>query len=74
MNESATTLLFGAKKAAELCDCSERRWRDWHALGLIPTPVRIGRAVFWRVDELHAWVEAGCPNRKKWTACRTGAK
>ena len=68
MSESSETLLLNAKHAAELCCCSERRWRDWHAMGLVPVPIHIGRAIFWRADELRAWVEAGCPNRKKWLA------
>jgi len=70
MNNSATSslLLLNTKQAAKLCGCSARRWRDWHAMGLIPVPVHIGRAIFWRADELRAWVEAGCPNRKRWIA------
>jgi len=65
------SLLLGAKQAAVLCGCSERTWREWHTMGLVPVPIHIGRAIFWRADELRAWVEAGCPNRKKWIARRT---
>lgn len=35
-------------------------------LGIVPRPVRIGRSVFWRPEEVAAWIEAGCPDRKTW--------
>jgi len=31
-------------------------------------PVRLGRAVRWRAEELRAWVEKGCPPRARWNA------
>lgn len=66
-NEASTDfLLYTAAQAAKLCDRCERTWRTWDAAGLVPRPVRIGKAVFWRPDELAGWVEAGCPDRKTW--------
>ena len=64
-------LLLNARQAARLCGCSERTWRGWHTMGLVPVPMHIGRSIFWRPEELRAWVEAGCPNRKKWLARQT---
>lgn len=61
-----TPLLLRAAEAARLCNVSSRTWRAWDATGQIPQPVRIGRAVFWRPDELRAWVAAGCPDRATW--------
>ncbi len=61
-------LLVTAKQAARMCGRSLRTWRTWDSCGLIPQPVRMGRATLWRVDELKAWVEAGCPRRDKWEA------
>jgi predicted DNA-binding transcriptional regulator AlpA len=63
-------LLLTAKQAARLCAKSERTWRTWDAAGWIPCPVRIGRSVFWRLDELHQWTVAGCPRRAEWEATR----
>lgn len=63
-------LLVSAKDASQLCGKSLRTWRSWDSAGRIPRPVRIGRATLWRVDELRAWVEAGCPSRKEWEATR----
>ena len=64
-------LLLKAKDAGKLCGCSERRWREWHTMGMIPAAVHIGRTIFWRVDEHRDWIKAGCPNRKKWIARHT---
>lgn len=48
-------------------------WRH-HAAGRIPSPVRIGRAVRWRRDELAKWVEAGCPPRSVWERSKKGGE
>ena len=61
-------LLLKAPAAAVLCSVSLRTWRAWDAAGRIPLPVRVGRATFWRADELRAWVAAGCPDRETWHA------
>jgi predicted DNA-binding transcriptional regulator AlpA len=61
--------LLRASQAAKLCGVSLRTWRTWDSAGRIPAPVRIGsRSVFWRADELRAWVAAGCPRRADWEA------
>lgn len=31
----------------------------------MPEPLRIGRSVRWRVDEIKAWIAAGCPTRQE---------
>ena len=36
----------------------------------IPLPVTIGRSLYWKPEELKAWVEAGCPQREIWNAQR----
>ena len=59
-------LLLRAPAAAATCSVSPRTWQSWDAAGRIPQPIRIGRSTFWRVDELRAWVAAGCPRRKEW--------
>lgn len=58
--------LLTAAEAAATCHKSVRTWRAWDAAGLVPRPVRIGRSVFWRADELHAWIAARCPARSEW--------
>ena len=56
-------LLVSAGRAARMCGKSVRTWRIWHSGGLVPSPVRIGRSVLWRQQDLEAWVAAGCPPR-----------
>ena len=62
------TLLVTAKQAAAMCGKSLRTWRTWDAAGWIPRPVRIGHSTLWRVDEMRAWIAAGCPRRAEWEA------
>ena len=59
-------LLIPACDAARMCGKTTRSWRAWDAAGWIPRPMRIGRSTLWRVAELQAWVEAGCPRRTAW--------
>jgi predicted DNA-binding transcriptional regulator AlpA len=63
---SPTPLLLRATAAAAMCHTSLRTWRSWDVAGKIPTPIRIGRSLFWRFEELQAWVAAGCPDRSTW--------
>jgi len=43
--------------------------------GKLPRPLKIGGAVRWRLDEIRAWLAAGCPNRQEWeTTCRVTQK
>jgi predicted DNA-binding transcriptional regulator AlpA len=37
-------------------------------------PVRLGRAVRFRADELSRWVSAGCPAADRWRAMNMGRK
>lgn len=66
--DESRPLLVTAKTAAAMCGKSLRTWRTWDSLGLVPRPVRIKRSTLWRLDELKAWVAAGCPGRSEWEA------
>ena len=55
--------------AALLSLGSSTVWRH-HAAGRIPAPIRIGRSVRWRRDELVEWIESGCPARAVWERMR----
>ena len=70
VDHDPSPLLVAARMAAAMCGKSLRTWRTWDSLGLIPRPVRIKRSTLWRLDELKAWIVAGCPRREEWEARR----
>jgi len=63
-------LLLDTKRAAQMIGVSRSLFLSMHDSGRIPLPTRLGRRVLWRVAELEAWVEAGCPPRIRWEAMR----
>lgn len=74
-DETKTTLLepflVDAAGAARLLDVSVAHVYALRSTGRFgPEPVRLGRACRYRVDELRAWLDAGCPNRERWRAMR----
>lgn len=60
--------LLDARAAAAMCGISRSLWLALHNSGRIPLPVRLGRRVLWRREELSAWIKAGCPSRQVWHA------
>jgi len=61
-----STILLPTSEAAKLCGVSIRTWYLWDQLGKIPKPIRVGRKLLWRRDELTAWIDASCPERDDW--------
>ena len=59
-------LLLDARAAAALCGIGRSLWLELHASGRCPLPIRLGRRVVWRREELQAWVRAGCQARERW--------
>jgi len=51
---------------ARLLNVSRSFVQKLHDTGRLPSPVRLGRAVRWRRDELIAWIDAGCLSRDRW--------
>ena len=66
--KATAPLLLRVPEAAALCNSAVRTWRTLNAIGKIPRPIRLGRSIYWRPDELKAWVAAGCPDRVTWEA------
>jgi len=65
-NKDLRRLLLNCREAAFTCGVDSKTWRNWHLRGLIPTPVFVGRSLFWRLEELVQWIEADCPKREEW--------
>lgn len=61
----AGPLLVSVKDLSRMLSTSERNIWRLDALGKIPAPLEIGRLRRWRVEEIHRWVDAGCPPRAK---------
>lgn len=73
IGEASLQLAATAKDSAALCGVSRAQWFKLHSMGRIPAPVRLGsRAPRWRVEELRAWLAAGCPDRAAWERIRDG--
>lgn len=60
-------LLVTSKQVASLLGICERTLWGMQNEGRMPEPIRIGRSVKWRYDEIVAWVAAGCPLDGSWT-------
>ena len=59
-------LLLTVKQVADALSVSERHVHKLNNSGRLPRPVRLGRSVRWRREELESWVEAGSPDRARW--------
>lgn len=60
--------LLSVKDVARTLSLSARSVWKLLSSGRLPQPVRLGRSVRWRADELTAWMDAGCPPRDRWEA------
>jgi predicted DNA-binding transcriptional regulator AlpA len=67
-------LVADAKRLARLLTCGIRTIRTWDAAGRLPSPIRIGGRVVWRVDEIRRWLAAGAPDRETWNVIRATHK
>jgi predicted DNA-binding transcriptional regulator AlpA len=61
-------LLIGVRTLAQLTERSIRSLLRDNAAGRLPRPVKLGRSVRWRRDEVVRWIEVGCPSRREWEA------
>ena len=67
-------LALPAAEVAKLLGISQRHLWKLNASGRLPAPIRLGRSVRWRLDELRAWLDAGCPARDQWETMRRVAR
>ena len=64
-------LLIGRREAAWLAGRSIASWDRGGAAVLVPEAIRMGvsgKTKRYRRSEIVAWIDAGCPNRKTWSA------
>jgi excisionase family DNA binding protein len=61
----AEAILLTAKQVAEALQVSTRTLWRMLATGQLIEPLKIGRSVRWRKQELLDWIAKGCPQRSK---------
>jgi len=54
--------LLEAKSVATVLACSPRMIWKMKDAGTMPPPVRVGRLVRWRREDIENWVREGCPS------------
>ena len=69
-----TQMTLSAETLAQRLGVSVRHIRRLDSAGRLPTPIRLGGCVRWRADEIHAWLEAGAPDRKRWRVMKGGVE
>lgn len=62
----AKPLAVNASDAAAQLNISRAHFLKLHSSGMVPRPIRLGRAVRWNQQELEAWLNAGAPSREQW--------
>jgi len=58
--------LLSAEDLADRFGVAPSTIRRQTAAGKFPQPVRVGRRILWRSDEVRAWIREGCPPRSRW--------
>jgi predicted DNA-binding transcriptional regulator AlpA len=71
-NPEGSPLGLEAARAARFCGVSRATWYSLRKAGRLPKPVRLGRRVLWRVEELREWMAAGCPPLSRWEVMKKG--
>ena len=66
-------LIDFAGLSALLCRSRASLERDLSA-GRLLRPIRLGRALRWRIAEVQAWIDAGAPSAAEWESRRKGAR
>jgi excisionase family DNA binding protein len=59
------SVLLPASKIARMLQVSTRTLWRLLAAGKMINPIKLGRSVRWRKDELMKWIAAGCPPRSQ---------
>ena len=58
--------LLSVQQVADLLGVCTKTVRRMMKADKLPQHVPLGRLFKWRADEIHRWIEAGCPDRDEW--------
>ena len=64
MDIPQTAQLIDVSELAKRLSVSKRTIWRLDARGAIPSPLRLGKTVRWRDQDIEDWIAAGCPNRR----------
>ena len=70
--DAGPPLAYTANDLSTLLKCSKRHIAALNSSGRLPRPIRLGRSIRWRADEIREWLAAGAPSRDRWEARRNG--
>jgi len=57
-------LVVTAKQLAIMLQVSKRTLFRMRSAGRLPSPMRVGGIVRWRLEDVQNWISAGCPEIK----------
>lgn len=60
--------LLNVEQVAELLGVCTKTVRRMMKAAKLPRHIELGRLFKWKADEIHRWIEAGCPDREEWEA------
>ena len=58
--------LLKAEQLGFVLNVSETQVRRLDKAGLVPKPLKIGGSVRWDPEDIREWIQAGCPDRRRW--------
>lgn len=66
LSAPAVPLIYTRLGLADALQISTRTLDRMLCTGRLPRPVRFGRKLGWRREEVERWLAAGCPSQKEW--------
>ncbi len=72
--QTTTPKMVSPAGYAIMLDISRSKVFDMKASGQLPKAIKIGRLTRWRLSDIEAWINAGCPSQERFEAIRRAAK
>ena len=60
--KKSATKLLAVPDVADICGVATETIRRLTDRGAMPMPVRLGRSVRYRLDDIESWIGDGCPD------------
>lgn len=73
MSDAPKRLLVDCKALGLMLDVSVRQVSRLSDAGGLPMPLALGGCKRWSIEEIEAWVRAGCPSRDDWENLQSGS-